>query len=403
MYDFIAIGGGAAGFFAAINIAKIKPDWKIAIIEKQVRVLQKVRIAGGGRCNVTNSVSQPEELIKYYPRGAEFLKEPFEIFNPSHTHRWFLKRGIKLKTEKDGRVFPVTDSSQTIIDSFLNEAKNIDILLKERVENFQPDDYGWKINTHMGKQYKSRYLMVASGSDRRIWQSLKSLDLKVNPEVPSLFTFNIKDEVLHQLQGISFENAIVRVNNSDLKQEGPILITHWGLSGPVILKLSAWGAYILKELGYKFTISVNWLGHNDRKSIENHLRKTFAENPKKNIRALQMLDLPQRFWTYLCEKSNIGVYQKGAETGKKQIKLILENLFACQYEVTSKSTFKDEFVTAGGIDLSEVFNSTFQSKKYEKLYFGGEVLDIDGLTGGFNFQAAWTAGFLIAESLRKSR
>lgn len=402
MYDFIVIGGGAAGFFAAINVAKNQPQWKIAILEKQSKVLQKVRIAGGGRCNVTNSISEPEELVTYYPRGGDFLKDPFKSFNPKHTRQWFLERGIKLKTEKDGRVFPITDSSQTIIDCFLDEAKNINILFKERVESFHRTDNFWEVNTHTGKQLKSRYFMVASGSDRRIWQSLKSLDLKINPEVPSLFTFNIKDEALHQLQGISFENAIVNIVGTNLKQDGPLLITHWGLSGPVILKLSAWGAYILKDLNYHFKISVNWLGHPDGKSLENHLKKIIAENPKKNIRSLQIFDLPHRFWTYICDKSNIGAYQKGAETGKKQIRLILENLISCPFEVTGKSTFKDEFVTAGGISLTEVDNTSFQSKKYKKLYFGGEVLDIDGLTGGFNFQAAWTAGFLIAESLKKA-
>lgn len=399
-YDFLAIGGGAAGFFAAINVKQKNPGWKVGILEKQGKFLQKVKVSGGGRCNVTNAISDPLLLSKNYPRGEDFLKQSFKLFNTNHTKEWFENRGIKLKTEKDGRVFPVTDSSQTIIDCFLKESRNVDLILNSRVESFVKKETGWEVNLVGEKPIHTKNLMIATGSDRRIWEELTRLDFSIAEQVPSLFTFNIPDSELHSLQGISFSTAKITIKGH-LEQSGPLLITHWGLSGPAILKLSAWGAYTLKEKDYKFPILVNWLPNFTSKEIEAVLRKTFEENAKKNIRTMAFFGLTQRFWNYICVRSGISEFQKGAESGKKQIASLLKTLTACEFEVNGKSTFKEEFVTAGGVNLAEIEPLSFRAVKYSDLYFGGEVLDIDAITGGFNFQAAWTAGYLISEDLKE--
>lgn len=432
MYDFLVIGGGAAGFFAAINVKNKVPALKVAILEKQGRVLQKVKVSGGGRCNVTNTVSDPVELARNYPRGEDFLRKAFTKFSPDDTKRWFKERGVALKTEKDGRVFPVSDSSQTIIDCFLKEARRVDLFLHSRVEKVSRTGTIWEVLTAEGKAYTTRHLMIATGSDGRVWTSLEQLGLSISEAVPSLFTFNIRDEHLTALQGISFNEAEVSVRKASagqpalgqassgrplaepqslplpgqlmaglplLKQRGPLLITHWGLSGPAVLKLSAWGAYALKEAGYTFEIAVNWLSHLSKKELEEEIKRNFSENPKKNIRMLPVSGLSQRFWNYICIKSGISEFQKGAESGRKQIAALLENLTAAKFSVTGKSTFKEEFVTAGGVSLTEVDYDNFATYKYPDLYLGGEVLDIDAVTGGFNFQAAWTAGWLISEHI----
>ncbi len=446
-YDFLVIGGGAAGFFAAINVKNKVPGLKIAILEKHGRVLQKVKVSGGGRCNVTNTVSDPAELARNYPRGENFLRNAFTKFSSDGTRRWFEKRGIVLKAENDGRVFPVSDSSQTIIDCFMKEARGVDLFLHSRVEKITRTEAGWEVLTAGGKAYAARRLMIATGSDSNVWASLEQLGLSISEAVPSLFTFNIRDEQLTALQGISFSEAEVSVRKAPagppapgrplserrlaetqslpqspagqyppgrpltelqslpssgqpmLKQRGPLLITHWGLSGPAVLKLSAWGAYALKEAGYTFEIAVNWLSQVNKNELEKEIKRNFSENPKKNIRMLPVSGLSQRFWNYICIKSGISEFQKGAESGRKQIAALLENLTAAKFSVTGKSTFKEEFVTAGGVSLTEVDYDSFMTYKYPDLYLGGEVLDIDAVTGGFNFQAAWTAGWLISEHI----
>ena len=399
MYDFLVIGGGAAGFFAAINVKNKVPGLKVGILEKQGKVLQKVKVSGGGRCNVTNKIADPETLASHYPRGGSFLKEAFVHFNSSHTQEWFAARGVPLKTEADGRVFPQSDSSQSVIDCFLREARNIELILHCRVERITPISGGWEVITADGKVFQTRRLMLATGSDGRVWDTVRQLGLAVTQAVPSLFTFNIEDPALNALPGISFPEATVTVKNSTLKQSGPLLITHWGLSGPAILKLSAWGAYQLQKSDYKFEICVNWLAQKDRNELEEEIKRNFQENPKKNIRLMPISGLSQRFWNYICEKSGISEFQKGAEGGKKQLAALLENLTAAQFRVDGKSTFKEEFVTAGGVDLSEVNHDNFVAHRYPDLYLGGEVLNIDAVTGGFNFQAAWTAGWQISEDI----
>lgn len=399
MFDFLVIGGGAAGFFAAINVKSKNPSLKVGILEKQGKVLQKVKVSGGGRCNVTNTVSDPAELARNYPRGEDFLGKAFGHFSSADTQKWFEKRGVALKTEKDGRVFPVSDSSQTIIDCFLREARAIDLFLHSRVETINRTSSGWEVTTAEGKLYLTRNLMIATGSDSRVWAAMEQLGLRISEAVPSLFTFNIPDEQLTALQGISFAEAEISVRKTSLRQRGPLLITHWGLSGPAILRLSAWGAYILKETAYAFEVEVNWLARRDKKELEQELRQNFSQNPRKNIRMLPVSGLSQRFWNYICIQSGISEFQKGAESGKKQMAALLENLTSAKFSVNGKSTFKEEFVTAGGVNLSEVDHDSFVTYRFPDLYLGGEVLDIDAVTGGFNFQAAWTAGWLISEHI----
>lgn len=399
-YDFLVIGGGAAGYFAAINVKEKAPHLRVGILEKQGKVLQKVKVSGGGRCNVTNAETRPVELAQHYPRGKEFLAQAFLQFGSKETAAWFERHGVILKTEKDGRVFPRTDSSQTIIDCFQRLAQGVDLHLRCRVEDIQQTAEGWTVRTAEGAVMETKKLMIATGSDARIWQILENLGLTVAPQVPSLFTFNIEDKDLQELQGISFPHA--QIKTKDLVQQGPLLITHWGLSGPAVLKLSAWGAYRLKEENYAFDLSVNWTGKEDKKQVEEELKYTFVQNPKKNIRLLPFSDLTQRFWNYICNRSGIAEFQKGAETGKKHIAILLENLTSARYRVSGKSTFKEEFVTAGGVNLNEIHVERFASVQFPHLYLGGEVLNIDAITGGFNFQAAWTAGWIISEDVTQS-
>lgn len=404
MYDLIVVGGGAAGFFTAINAAEKKAGLKIAILERGKDVLQKVKVSGGGRCNVTHACFEPEKLVKFYPRGENELLEPFKKFNPSDTIKWFEKRGVNIKKEADGRMFPTTDSSQTIIDCLMYEAhKNkIEIITNARVEDFQyidSQDFKWKIRVLGERDYKAKKLMLSTGSDAAIWRLLEKLDLKIIPAVPSLFTFNVKDERISDLMGLSVPNAKVKIIGTKFESVGPLLITHWGLSAPAILKLSAWAARELNDVSYKFRIQVNWLSVSSLEDVKQHLHKQISEQAKKNVMLNAELGIPIRLWKNLCKAAEIGEFQKWAETGKKHIQRLAEQLTVCQFEVNGKSTFKEEFVTAGGVDLAEIDMNTFSAKKYPSLLLAGEVLNIDAVTGGFNFQAAWTGGWLAAQSL----
>lgn len=400
-YDLLIIGGGAAGFFAAINSAEKNPSFKIAIIEKNREVLQKVKVSGGGRCNVTNSCFNTTELIKNYPRGCEYLLEAFNKFGTKETYNWFENRGVLLKTEIDNRVFPKSNSSQTIIDFFLNECSRlkIRIITLERIKDIIQKQKDWQIETEKDLKIKAKNILIATGSDQRIWDLLSNLGIEVIKPVPSLFTFNIQDSLLNNLQGVSFEKVGVSILKSDFNNQGPFLITHWGISGPAVLKLSAWAARELFLANYEFKVKINWLFDMSKETVIQSLKENINRIPKKNVIANPMFNLSSRFWKFVCEKSNILEFQKWAEMGKKGIQLLAENLVEATFEVKGKSTFKEEFVTAGGVNLEEIDLATFSLKKYPTLFLAGEVLNIDAVTGGFNFQAAWTSGWLVSQAV----
>lgn len=399
IYDLVVVGGGAAGFFAAINSAMLNHNSKIVIIEKSPRVLQKVKISGGGRCNVTNKISKPSELSKNYPRGEDFLEKPFTQFTSTDTVNWFKQQGVSLKTEKDGRIFPISDSSQTIIDCFLDLCTKykIEIITQTEIKSFQFVDTYWHSIT-ANQTFRSKNLLIATGNSPAFWKELEKNKFSLIAPVPSLFTFTVKDKDITSLQGVSVQQANIKIEGSKYVQTGPVLITHWGFSGPAILKLSSSAARELNELNYNFTILINWLGV-PLNILAEQLRNFADSNQKKNIISHNPFKLPTRLWKYLCEKAEVRAFQNWAESGKKTFGKLAALLAEDSYLITGKSTYKDEFVTAGGINLDEINEKTYQHKRQNGLYFAGEVLDIDGFTGGFNFQAAWTSSFLVANAL----
>lgn len=399
-YDILIVGGGAAGFFSAINIAEKNPKLKIAILERGKETLTKVRISGGGRCNITHNCFEVSELVKFYPRGEKELRSPFSIFSPKDTVTWFERHNVELKTEDDNRMFPITDSSQTIIDCFLENAKKlkIEVLISQSVQSVFKSDNGWKVETQ-NEKYSCNDLIFATGSNPKIWELLGSLGHKIISPVPSLFTFNIKDIRIKDLMGLSTP-ASVKINQSRLQESGALLITHWGLSGPAILKLSAWGARELFDRNYQFSIVVNWLDYLSFEECVEELKKIKSSDAKKLIRNRKAFDIPTRLWENLVVASEISDDLKWADVSKKQLNNLANQLTNCQFQVNGKSTFKDEFVTAGGIDLKEVNFKTMESKIHKNLYFAGEILNIDAITGGFNFQNAWSGGYVISEQFR---
>lgn len=398
-YDVIIVGGGAAGFFTAINIAERNPKLKIAILERGKEVLGKVRISGGGRCNVTHACFIPDDLVKFYPRGEKELRGPFNRFCSGDTIEWFERHGVELKTEEDGRMFPVTDSSQTIIDCFMDAAAKlgIQILMGESVQSLYHADDHWKIKTNK-ETFTTEKLVMATGSNPKVWELLQGLGHSIVPPVPSLFTFNIKDPRIKDLMGVS-ALASVKVKGTRLEASGPLLITHWGMSGPGILRLSAWGARELADKNYQFILQVNWLNDVDMEECETLLKDLKQEHARKTVGKKSPFDFPNRLWESLVNASGITPETRWADLGKSQIQALAGQLVNGQYNVNGKSTFKEEFVTAGGIDLKEVSFKTMQSKLHENLYFAGEILNIDAITGGFNFQNAWTGGVIAAESI----
>ena len=399
-FDVIIVGGGASGFFTAINLAEQRPDLRIAILERSNEVLSKVKISGGGRCNVTHACFVPNVLTKYYPRGERELKGPFHTFCTGDVMQWFEERGVALKIEDDGRIFPESDNSQTIIDCFLEEAAQLQIkIIKQTiVQQLSQEDDFWKIETSK-EVFLCQQLVMATGSNIKIWDLLKTVNHSIVNPVPSLFTFNIKDDRIKDLMGVSAEMVSLKIKGSNLKANGPLLITHWGMSGPAILRLSAWGARELFDKNYQFQLIVNWTNEYVFDEVLEELMQQKQQHPKKMIFKHPHYQLTHRLWQQLVKASGISETTIWADVTKKQLVQLTEQLTQAHFQVNGKSTFKDEFVTAGGIDLKEVNFKTMESKLHNNLYFTGEILNIDAITGGFNFQNAWTTGFLAANAI----
>ena len=402
-FDIIIVGGGAAGFFTAINIVEKNPKLKVAILERGADVLQKVRISGGGRCNVTHACFDPKELVKFYPRGEKELRGPFHQFCSGDTIEWFENHGVELKIESDGRMFPVSNSSQTIIDCFLKSTQKLGIAVLtgqsvQSIFNIEiADEKLWKIETQTEK-YLAEKLILATGSNPKIWEMLQSFGHAVISPVPSLFTFNIKDSRIKELPGVAAQ-VTVKVKDTKLTSTGPLLITHWGMSGPAILKLSAWGARILHDKNYQFIIFVNWLNDADKEEVEKKLRNLKQEHAKKAVSKKSPFELTNRLWESLVLASGIETETKWADLSRTHLQNLANQLTNASFQVNGKSTFKEEFVTAGGIDLKEINFKTMESKLHKNLYFAGEIVNIDAITGGYNFQNAWTSGFIVANGI----
>lgn len=400
MNKVIIIGGGAAGFFAAINAKEMNPELEIIILEKGKDVLQKVKISGGGRCNVTHACFEPKELVKFYPRGEKELLGSFHQFMTGDTFEWFDQNGIPLKIESDNRVFPESNSSQTIIDCFLKKAKelNIEVLKNHGVTSIIKEDDLWKVNTK-SEQFVCDQLVIAAGSSKQVWKLCNSLGHSIINPVPSLFTFNIKDPRIKDLLGISVPNASVKLLGTSLEAFGPLLITHWGMSGPAVLKLSAFGARILHDMNYEYQVEVNWISRSTQETLE-ELNEIKKNQSKKQVIAKSVFqEIPRRLWERLVLAAMILPNQNWADLNKIQVQSLAEQLTKAVFVAKGKSTFKEEFVTAGGIDLKEINFKRFESKLHSNLFFIGEVLNIDAVTGGFNFQNAWTGAWICANSI----
>ena len=399
--DVIIVGGGAAGFFAAINIAEQNSNLKIAILERGKEGLTKVKVSGGGRCNVTHAEFIPQELVQNYPRGEKELLGPFHQFMTGDTIEWFEKRGVALKIEDDGRMFPVSNSSQTIVDCFLNEAEKhqVEVLYNHSVKSIEQVDEIFKIETSQG-DFSSKKILIATGSNPKIWNLLENLGHTISQPVPSLFTFNIKDERIQDIPGVVALNVEVKVLGTDLWSEGPLLITHWGLSAPSILKLSAFGALELAKRDYKFSIEVNFIRRPYEDCLDT-LKVLKHDLAKKAVLKLTQFNLPKRLWHKLVLASNMDIETRWADLNKAQLEALASQLTQAVFEVDGKSTFKEEFVTAGGVNLKEVNFKTFESKRIKNLYFAGEVINVDAVTGGFNFQNAWTGAYIAAQNIAK--
>lgn len=424
MFDVLIIGGGAAGYFAAIHIAEADPDLKITILERGKEVLTKVKVSGGGRCNVTHAEFDPNELIKNYPRGEKELRGPFHTYCSGDTISFFEKRGIALKIEEDGRMFPESNTSKTIIDCFVNEAerlgvkllRNSSVIAIEPIKKSEENPFdGWMVES-IQKKYYAKKVLVTTGSNPKIWKMLNKLGHSIIPPVPSLFTFNIKDERIDGIPGVSTD-AIVEVlekstpsrvtinlkskvaSKAILESEGPLLITHWGMSGPAILKLSAWGARELSDWNYKFNIRVNWLPEYHEDGLIQLLMQIKEVEAKKTVLRTNAVAIPKRLWINLVKATFIPETTKWADVTKNQLQDLAREITAGEFVVDGKSTFKEEFVTAGGIDLKEINFKTYESKIIPSLYFAGEVINVDAITGGFNFQNAWTSAYIAAQAI----
>lgn len=401
--DIAIVGGGAAGFFAAITAKENYPDAKVVIFEKSKDILAKVKISGGGRCNLTNGCASIKELSEAYPRGGNALKRAFRIFDNKDAMQWFESRGVPLVIQEDNCVFPLSQNSQSIIDCFLAQTRKLKIqieletgikTIKKVGDKLQLGFVGGKVPTRTF----DKVIVATGGSPKRdglAW--LEKLNHQIEDPVPSLFTFKMPDEPVAELMGIVVENTLVNIQGTRLKSEGPLLITHWGMSGPAILKLSALGARLLSEKNYQFKVQVNWTNVRNQDAVVAQLKRIVEEHPQKILSNVRPYSLPDRLWSSLLEKSDLSTSKKWGELGKAGLNRLVNVLTNDVYAVKGRTQFRDEFVTCGGVSLGSIDFNTMQSKVCENLYFAGEVMDIDGITGGYNFQAAWTTAFIAAK------
>ena len=391
------IGGGAAGFFAAITCAEANSSCRVTIFERGKSVLEKVRVSGGGRCNATHDCFDPRELVKNYPRGSRELLGPFMQFGPEQTVAWFEQRGVRLKTEADGRMFPITDDSQTIVDCLTRAAHQagVQVLTSTRVDKISREPGNcWRIGSEIFDK-----IMLATGSSTTAWEWLRELGHTIVQPVPSLFTFNTKDIRLRDLAGVSVPMASLQIPGTKLSANGPLLVTHWGLSGPAVLRISAWGARELNKEYYKFPLEINFFPDKNIEGVLLSFQKAKVESAKKLVKGNPLFTLPARLWQRMVEAAGIDPERRWADLTKLELQTLAMQISEARFLITGKSTFKEEFVTAGGVALKEVNFKTFESRICPGLFLAGEVLDIDAITGGFNFQAAWTGGWLAGQAM----
>lgn len=403
MQQLIVIGGGAAGFFCAVTAARMNTDLKVVLIEKTGKLLSKVKVSGGGRCNVTHNCNSISEMVKNYPRGGNFLKKAFHQFFTSDTIQWFEERGVRIVKEDDGRMFPDTNSSQTVIECLIKEANqfNVDLILKAEVIQIERKSGQFEVTLADARVMKSDYVCVACGGYPKsyMFEWLTSLGHSIEHPLPSLFTFNITEDPVTSLMGISVEKVSVKIMGTKFEETGPALITHWGMSGPAVLKLSAWAARELASRNYQFSILVNWVAPLNEQNVWQALHQFRFANPAQKVLNKNPFRLPQRLWEYLLEESGITSDMRWADLPSKEQHRLAKNLSTKEFRVNGKTTFKEEFVTAGGITIGELDAGTMMSKVIPGLYFAGEIINIDGVTGGFNFQHAWTSGYIAGKSV----
>ena len=397
---FVVIGGGAAGFYCAVNAARLFPGLRVMLLERSTKLLSKVKVSGGGRCNVTHACYENSQLAKFYPRGGKQLKKAFTQFNTKDTVQWFESRSVKLKTEEDNRMFPVTNDSQTIIDCLMQEADELGVIIKKGASisgiSKRKDQFILSIG---GNEIMADKIIIAAGGSPKLegFNWLKELGHNIVPPVPSLFTFNMPNEVIKKLMGVVANPVSVKIKGAKLSSEGPLLITHWGMSGPAILKLSSWGARELHVMNYKFEVLINWLGDKSEQDARDILDSELQIIGKRQVGNKNPFQLPNRLWLFFLEKNEIKEETPWNQLPKKSINKLLNTLVNDLYKAEGKTTFKEEFVTCGGVSLEDINFETMESKKCPGIYFSGEVLDIDAVTGGFNFQAAWTTGFIAGK------
>jgi predicted Rossmann fold flavoprotein len=403
VYDLIVVGGGAAGFFGAIRTGEFNPGARILILEKTTKLLTKVKVSGGGRCNVTHDEPDPHKLSHHYPRGEKALRPLFKNFHAHDVVQWFSSKNVPLKTEADGRMFPVTDNSLTIVDCFLREAEKLKIKIEmaKAVTQITPRENRFDVACEDGTLFLGKKVLIALGGNPspRAYDVIARLGHTVIRPVPSLFTFNNPDKTFTDLMGVAVAHAEVRIATTKFANTGPVLITHWGLSGPAVIRLSAWAAEYLHGQNYQFTALVNWTGTHTEESLRETLLTHKQTKGKQKVVNNPLFNIPSRLWERLCELAEVPADKIWAELPQKNINKLMENLIRCSFQIKGKTTFKEEFVTCGGVDLKEIDLERMESKKVKGLYFAGEVLNIDGETGGFNFQAAWSTANAAARGI----